>query len=101
MLVDGLLQDVDCVFGCGGLECAVVHDQSGCVVHGCDPPAAVRELLPIHRPQAHAMLSLVADPLSSSLLAGLKQGYTILLQDHVDPFFSLGDIQDADTPSSA
>ena len=36
-------------------------------------------------PQAHAMLPLVADPLASSLLALLRHGSTILLQDHVDP----------------
>ena len=31
------------------------------------------------------MLSLVADPFASSLLARLRHGSTILLQDHVDP----------------
>jgi hypothetical protein len=35
-------------------------------------------------PEAHAMLSLVANPLPPSLLAGLRQRSTILLQDHVD-----------------
>ena len=35
-------------------------------------------------PQAHAMLSLVADPFASYLLAGLRQGSTSLLQDDVD-----------------
>jgi len=50
---------------CGGLEYAVADDQPGCVVLGCDPPAAVRELLPIHMPEAHAMRPLVADPLAS------------------------------------
>jgi len=42
------------------------------------------ELLPVSMPEAHAMLSLVADSLASSLLAELGQGSTSLLQDHVD-----------------
>ncbi len=85
MLVDGLLQDLDCVFGCCFLEDPVADDQPGCVVLGCDPPAAVRELLPIHMPQAHAVLSLVADPLASLLLGWLRQCSTRFLQDGVDP----------------
>jgi len=40
------------------------------------------------------MLSLVADPLASSLLALLRHGSTSLLQDHVDPVVRQLDLVD-------
>ena len=47
-------------------------------------PFSSVELLPVHMPEAHAMRPLVADPFASSLLAQLRHGSTILLEDCVD-----------------